>query len=204
METQKTVSHQKSPERGDTPEQTVARERLAALIVRVASGDEAAMEEVYRHTSVKIYSLLVQMLPDRPTADEVLQEAYLAIWRRADSFSMSRASPMTWIITIARNKAIDRLRSERHSRRNDALDALPVDPVDQQPSALELMETSDDHKRLHSCLDQLDSHQRQAIRTAFFAGETYDELARRSHVPLGTMKSWIRRGLLQLKTCLET
>ncbi len=174
-----------------------------ATLKRASLDDEAAMEEVYRLTSAKIYALLLRILPDQSTAEEVLQETFLAIWRHADSFSDGHASPMTWIITIARNKAIDRLRSERQSRQTDALHTLLVEPADMQPSALAILETNDDHKRLRWCLDQLETHQREAIRTAFFTGVTYHELAQRSDVPLGTMKSWIRRGLLRLKNCLE-
>ncbi len=180
-----------------------ARERLAEDIVRAGNGDKAAMERVYKQTSAKIYALLLEMLTERATADEVLQETYLAVWRGAHRFTSGRASPMSWLITIARNKAIDRLRSERLSRRSRALDDLAVEPSDPHPSVLMRLEAAEDRDRLHWCIDQLEARQRDAIRTAFFSGMTYDDLAQRAEVPLGTMKSWIRRGLLRLKACLE-
>jgi RNA polymerase sigma factor (sigma-70 family) len=180
-----------------------AREALGLALLRTARGDEAAMATVYKRTSGRIYALLLQMLPDQATADEVLQDTYLAVWRRADSFAQGRASPMTWLITIARNKAIDRLRSDQVARGSRPLDDLAVEPRDPGPSPLNRLEAGDDDRRLHWCIDQLEARQREAIRTAFFSGITYDELARRENVPLGTMKSWIRRGLVRLKACLE-
>lgn len=181
-----------------------ARERLAEDIIRAGYCDEAAMERVYKQTSAKIYAVLLEMLTDRATADEVLQDTYLAVWRGAHRFTSGRASPMSWLITIARNKGIDRLRGERLSRRSRALDELAVEPSDPHPSVLVRIEADEDRDRLHWCIDQLEARQRDAIKTAFFSGMTYDDLARRSGVPLGTMKSWIRRGLLRLKACLET
>lgn len=162
------------------------------------------MERAYRRSSGKIYALLLAMLKDANAADEVLQDTYLAAWRGAASFAPERASPMTWLITIARNKAIDRLRADSPQQRQGSLDDLAVEPADPRPSALTRIEASEDRARLHWCLDQLEDRQRNAIRTAFFAGVTYADLAERAGVPLGTMKSLVRRGLLRLKACLET
>ncbi len=181
-----------------------ARDRLSLLLKLVASGDKEAMSEVYKLTSGRLYALLLQMLPSRGDADEVLQEAYLTVWRRARSYTPGQASPMTWLITITRNKAIDRLRSDKNARKAEPLDDLTEEPVDDKPSAFNQIETDQEHQRLHYCLGQLEDRQRDAIRTAFFSGVTYQELAERAAVPLGTMKSWIRRGLIRLKACLET
>jgi RNA polymerase sigma factor (sigma-70 family) len=180
-----------------------AREALKLALFRAGQGDEAAMATVYKQTSGRIYALLLQMLPNKATADEVLQDTYLAVWRKADRFAQGRASPMTWLITIARNKAIDRMRSEHVARSSQPLGELMAEPRDPAPSALARLETDDDRRRLHGCIDQLEARQREAIRAAFFGGVTYDELARRENVPLGTLKSWIRRGLVRLRACLE-
>jgi RNA polymerase sigma-70 factor (ECF subfamily) len=180
-----------------------ARDRLSLLLKLVASGDREAMSEVYKLTSGRLYALLLRMLPTQGDADEVLQEAYLTVWHRAGTFTPGQASPMTWLITIARNKAIDRLRSDKYVRGTGPLDDLSEEPADENPSALSLIETDQEHKRLHQCLDALEDRQRDAIRTAFFSGVTYQELAERASVPLGTMKSWVRRGLIRLRACLE-
>lgn len=187
---------------GEEASREALRHALAALLQRVADGDEGAMEIVYRSTSAKLYGLLLRMLPDRGMADEVLQDTYLAVWRRADSFVSGEASPMSWLIAIARNKAIDRLRSERNRPRGAALGEA-ADPPDPAPSPLGRLEAGDTRRRLEWCIDQLEARQKAAIRTAFFSGVTYEDLARREGVALGTMKSWIRRGLLRLRACLE-
>lgn len=187
----------------DSETRRKAGARLSEDITRVSAGDREAMERVYRNTCGRVYALLLQMLPERTAAEEVMQESYLAIWRRADRFVPGQASPMSWVLTIARNKAIDRLRSDRVTRRSAALDELVVEPADPEPTALMQLEASAQRDRLHWCLDQLENRQSDAIRTAFFTGLTYDELAKRVGVPLGTMKTWIRRGLIRLKACLE-
>ena len=130
-----------------------------------------------------------------------MSEVYLTIWRRAGAFEPGRASPITWLATIARNRAID---WRRAAGRKVAvtIDEAP-EVADPDPSAEEQLVTRDEDKRLHLCLDQLDEKQRGAIRTAFFDGLTYAELAEREGVPLGTMKSWVRRGLMRLKDCLS-
>jgi len=197
------LSNSTSRSRTDQETRRKAGARLSEDITRVSTGDHEAMERVYRSTCGRVYALLLQMLPDRATAEEVMQESYLAIWRRADRFVPGQASPMSWVLTIARNKAIDRLRSDRLTRRSAALDELVVEPADPEPTALMQLEASAQRDRLHWCLDQLENRQSEAIRTAFFTGLTYDELARRVGVPLGTMKTWIRRGLIRLKACLE-
>lgn len=188
---------------GDSAAREKAREHLSLLLRLIANGDQDAMAEAYKLTSAKLYGVLLQMLPDKGAADEVLQEVYLTVWRRAGSFSKAQGSPMTWLITITRNKAIDRLRSDKHTRKSRPIEDVSHELADEEPSALKKLETHQDAQRLHWCLDQLEDRQREAIRTAFFAGVTYQELADRSSVPVGTMKSWIRRGLLRLKACLE-
>jgi RNA polymerase sigma-70 factor (ECF subfamily) len=178
------------------------RNLIAAALGRIPSGDRSAVQTVYRLTSAKLFGVALRILGERSEAEDVLQEVYVTVWRKAADFDANRASPMTWLIAIARNRAIDRLRVTRHSRRME-----PIEQADDVPDGAAgadgALENAQDHVRLHGCLDGLAAHERGALRGAFFDGNTYEELAARMSVPLGTMKSWIRRAMIKLKACLE-
>ncbi|UHQ21125.1 sigma-70 family RNA polymerase sigma factor [Lysobacter sp. KIS68-7] len=178
------------------------RRGLERLLASVARGDAQAFERLYHATSAKLFGVCLRLLPDRSDAEDVLQDAYAAIWRKAAQYDASIASPISWLAMIAHNKAIDRLRSEGIARN------VPIefadDVSDTSPGASQLAEHAGETRRLDQCLEQLEARRRTLIRTAFFDGATYEELARRTDTPVGTVKSWIRRGLLQLRTCLET
>lgn len=178
------------------------RALLAAALARIPAGDRAALQTVYRLTSAKLFGVVLRILGERSEAEDVLQEVYLTVWRKAADFDAGRASPMTWLIAIARNRAIDRLRASRVSRRMEPIDAA-ANLADDAPAADSALEQAQGNARLHACLDGLAGHERSALRAAFFDGNTYEELATRMNVPLGTMKSWIRRAMIKLKTCLE-
>jgi RNA polymerase sigma-70 factor (ECF subfamily) len=172
-------------------------------IAGVARGDPEALRALYRTTSAKLFGICLRILGDRGEAEDVLQEVYVTVWRKAHLFQPERGlSPMTWLAALARNKAIDRLRSRGRLRRADPLDAAS-EVRDPAASALEGLELDGERRRLERCLAELDERQSTAIRTAFFEGTSYPELADRLGTPLGTLKSWIRRGLLKLRTCLE-
>lgn len=180
----------------------LTRDELAVLLGEAGRGDRAAFRQVYEATSAKLLGVCLRILSDRQLAEDVLQDTYLTVWRKADSFDASRASPITWLVTIARNRSIDRLRSGAAMRKSTSVDeALGL--ADDGPSASEMVEQGQEVARLNGCLDQLEDKVRGCIRTAFLEGVTYDALATRENVPLGTMKSWIRRGLLRLRSCLE-
>jgi RNA polymerase sigma factor (sigma-70 family) len=179
-----------------------ARSQLVAALTRVASGDRAALRLVYADTAAKLFGICLRILNDRTEAEDVLQEIYLTVWRRAGSFDPGRASPITWLVAIARNRSIDRLRSGAASRRVEPIEAAE-DVRDPAMPALDRLEASQQNVRLSACLEKLEGRQSAAIRAAFLDGKTYEELAERMGVPLGTMKSWIRRGLLKLRNCLE-
>jgi len=177
-----------------------ASHELNPLMRSVASGNRGALAELYRRTSGKLFGICLRLLGSEAEAEDVLQEVYLIVWHKADRFDPGKASPITWLAVLARNKAIDRLRIRR----------LPTDPIDSAseigdggPSALDVLETRQEQQRLANCLDELEEQQRSMIRSAFLDGATYPELAEREGVPLGTMKSWIRRGLLRLRGCLQ-
>lgn len=173
---------------------------LSDMLGRVATGDRAAFEEVYRRTSVKLFGVCLRILPVRQEAEEALQEAYLSVWRRAASFDPSRGTAMTWLITLTRNRAVDRLRA------GGKIATAPVELAEQvpdaAPSASAMLESSEDEERLAYCLGTLETGDAGLIRTAFFEGSTYAELAARAATPLGTIKSRIRRALIRLRECL--
>jgi RNA polymerase sigma factor (sigma-70 family) len=177
-----------------------ARARLVRALGDVAGGDRAALKTVYEMTAAKLMGVCLRICQDHAAAEDVMQEVYLKVWDRAGRFDASRASPITWLCTIARNTAIDWRRARRMG------DTSPVEAVldlpDGRPSADALLEAGETRARIFDCLDALDEKTRGAIRAAFFQGRTYPELAAAAAVPLGTMKSWIRRGLLQLRGCL--
>jgi len=178
------------------------RSQLAAALARVASGDRVALQLVYEMTSAKLFGVCLRILNNRSEAEDVLQDVYVTVWRKAAAFDPGLASPITWLVTIARNRAIDRLRASAMTRRMEPIET--ADAVsDPAPGAAERVEMAQQHQRLAGCLDELEGRQAAAIRAAFLDGTTYEELATRMGVPLGTMKSWIRRGLLKLRACLE-
>ncbi|MDR5837694.1 sigma-70 family RNA polymerase sigma factor [Caballeronia sp. LZ034LL] len=176
------------------------RERANRLLVSVASGDEQAFATLYRDTSARVFGVIVRMVHDRAEAEDILQDVYASAWRRADTFDPARGSAITWLITLGRNRTIDRLRQHREELLGD--DETP-ELADEAPTPAAAAEWNEERRRLELCLDRLEAPQKSAIREAFFTGATYSELAQRLAVPLGTMKSWIRRSLTQLKTCLE-
>ena len=177
------------------------RQRLVQALVAVGDDDRAAFATLYQLTSAKLFGICLRICGERQAAEDVLSEVYLTIWRRAGAFEPGRASPISWLATIARNRAIDWVRANSRHRTAPA-DAI-ADMADERPLASEAMLADEQQQRLHLCLDQLDDRQRGAIRTAFFDGLTYAELATRQAVPLGTVKSWVRRGLMRLKDCLK-
>ena len=177
------------------------REELNRLLIQTGRNDQKAFAELYKRTSSKLFGVCLRMLRDRSEAEEVLQETYTTVWRRAAGFDAAKASAITWLITLSRNKAIDRLRQHREELMDDP--SKLEQTVDDQPTPAAGAETSQEYGRLQHCLDALEPQQRDSVREAFFTGATYNELATRSKVSLGTMKSWIRRSLMQLRVCLE-
>ncbi len=185
------------PDRGDAD---TARQRLVEALVATGNEDRGAFRTLYDLTSAKLFGVCLRICGDRQAAEDVLSDVYLTIWKRAGAFEPGRASPISWLATIARNRAIDWRRSTGRAAPIRVDDIAEV--ADDRASAEEVMLVDERAAQLYGCLDQLDQRQKDAIRTAFFEGLTYAELAQRDAVPLGTMKSWVRRGLLRLKDCL--
>ncbi|MBB3824087.1 sigma-70 family RNA polymerase sigma factor [Xanthomonas arboricola] len=172
------------------------------LLTATAGGDRHAFEALYRQTSPKLFGVCLRMIPQRAEAEEVLQDVFTLIWHKAGQFDPSRARGLTWLAMIARNKAIDHLRANAPQRRNVALDDAG-ELRDGDVSPLERTERASTRQRIDHCLAELEPPRSELIRTAFFEGITYEELAARTDTPIGTVKSWIRRGLAKLKACLE-
>jgi len=179
----------------------VTPDDLSNMMSRIADGDRDALRQLYQATSSKLFGVCLRILSDKDESEDVLQEVYVTIWRRADRFDRSRASVMTWLSTIARNRAIDRLRARGPLAHAEQVEELEI--ADPAPAATALLESAEAAGALQRCLAELDDRTEHAIRTAFFEGVTYEALARRLDAPLGTVKSWIRRGLMKLKGCLE-
>ena len=178
-----------------------ARARLVEALVATGREDRSAFRTVYDLTSAKLFGVVLRICNDRGAAEEVLSDVYLTIWKRAGAYEPGRASPISWLATIARNRAIDWRRAAGRTP-STPLEEAP-DIADDRASAFDLLAQDEGARALHLCLDALDDKQRGAIRTAFFDGLTYAEIAEREAVPLGTMKSWVRRGLIRLKECLD-
>lgn len=166
---------------------------LNALLAAVAASDRNALAELYSRTAPQILGVVSRMLPRREVAEEILHDAYLRIWHNAATFSPQRGSAMAWMVAIARNAALDRLRRQR---REIPLEDLPdYDAPADEPNG-------PGAQALAGCLQELDLEQRNCILLAYYHGLTHDELAQRLGRPVGTVKSWIRRSLLRLRKCL--
>lgn len=185
---------------GATEADNKARARLTDALVRTAAQDARAFRLVYRLTAAKLFGICLRICGERKAAEDVLQDVYLTVWMRADGFDATRGSAIAWLATIARHRAIDWRRANRPPV---ASDAMLTEIVDGAMSAPDRMLLDERERMLHLCLELLEERQRSSIRTAFFDGLTYAELAERAAVPLGTMKSWVRRGLLRLRECLD-
>ena len=180
---------------------TVRRDELSGLIARVAQGDRKALASVYDRTSAKLYGVCLRIARDQSAAEEILQDVYLKVWNRAGRFDPAFGSPITWLCAIARNTAIDWAR--RYGKPTMPLIDIADRPDPEIDGPLEIMAANESRAHIFDCLEALPVNQRRAIRLAFFDGSTHAELADIMQVPLGTTKSWIRRGLQQLRGCLQ-
>ena len=190
-----------SPDQNKKDAAFAARRTLTEALMLTGEEDRLAFGRVYQLTSAKLFGICLRICGSRQAAEDVLQDVYLTVWRRAAGYDPGRSSPITWLATIARNRAIDWRRASGASPpdRSDEEAAAIVDPA---PRPGDLMTLDESERLLHRCLEALDVLTRAAIRTAFFDGLTYAQLATRADVPLGTMKSRVRRGLAHLKECL--
>ncbi len=180
---------------------TRERDLLSDALARVSLGDKKAFEFLYRRTSAKLFGVCLRIFGNRNEAEEALQDAYLTIWNRAAAFDRDKASPISWLVAVTRNKAIDRLRTRDKGKAVDLNEALLI--ADPSPDAEMQLTEKDDAKVMDRCIDRLDDRDASFIRAAFWNGRTYADLAVAESKPLPTIKSRIRRALINLRHCLE-
>ena len=173
---------------------------LEGLLRAIASGDRAAFRRLYDATQAKLYGVVLRILRDRAQADDALQEIYVRIWDKAADFDPNKASALTWMATIARNRAIDLLRSLRSAAGTNAQEIEDLPAETSEP--LEARHRSEELQRLLACLAGLDEERRQMILLAYYRGATREALSRRFERPVPTVKTLLHRGLAQLRECL--
>ena len=179
-------------------------ELLARWLQASAGGDRRAFQALYRAASPHLFALLLRMLKRRDWAEEALQDCFLKVWQKSETYAPARGAPMTWLMTIARYRALDLLRMKRPEVPEAEVTAMPI---------LELNPVDDPERRaaereglglLERCMQSLQPEQRQSVLLAYYEGYTHSELSRKFKTPLGTVKSWLRRGLQKLQECLGT
>lgn len=175
---------------------------LEELLRQCAQGQEAALKTLYQQTSPRLFALATRILRRSDWAEEVLQESFLRIWRTAGQFSAERSHAMTWMTHIVRNRCIDLLRRP-DTERPEPDDAILEAWADEAAGPLERLRSHQDSQRLADCLALLEPKQRMAIVLSFFDDLSHREIADRLSSPLGTIKSWVRRGMVHLKRCLS-
>lgn len=180
-------------------EMRVSRETLTSALERVAVGDKAAFETLYAATSAKLYGIIIRILGRPDLADEILQEVYIRVWQRAGEFDPASGSPITWMVSIARNRALDETKRKTMRSLEECPEVLEI-PGEDNPSLNH--ERNDELRRLLDCLDRLEPDRRQIVLLAYDYGMTREEIANRVGRPVGTVKTLLRRSLARLKDCL--
>jgi RNA polymerase sigma-70 factor (ECF subfamily) len=173
---------------------------LVWLIAAVAKGDEAAFERLYAATRAKLYGVVLRILRRADLADEVMQDAYLRIWRSAGEFDPNRATPITWMVAIARNRALDVVRKKGEASIED--EAPATEAASEEPTPLARHEMTDQLRRLLACLGDLEEERRRLVLLAYYSGWSREQLAEKFETPANTVKTWLRRSLLQIRECL--
>jgi len=172
---------------------------------RIQDGDERALRDLYRTYKDLIFGLLLSILNNRQEAEDCLQEVFTQVWEKADRFNPERGKPYSFIVTLARNKAIDRTRSsgyKNQERQDNVINDFTMVPVDADNSPLEETERSDRANRVRSALQQLPEKERRVLRIAYFEGLSQSEIAERTGIPLGTVKYRTRQGMIKLRDML--
>jgi RNA polymerase sigma-70 factor (ECF subfamily) len=173
---------------------------LVWLLAAVAKGDQSAFERLYDATRAKLYGVLLRILGKPELADDVMQETYLKVWKMAGKFDPTIASPITWMVAVARNRAIDIVRRGNEVSVEEAPEALAV--ADQAPPPLARREMTEELRRLLSCLGKLDPEKQRIVLLAYYSGWSREQLARKLDIPVNTIKTWLRRSLLEIRECM--
>jgi RNA polymerase sigma-70 factor (ECF subfamily) len=188
------------------------RAALAAMLARVALGDRRAFEQLYQATSAHLLGVILRIQRDRALGEDLLQDVFVNVWRAAQGFDAARAQPMTWLISIARNRAIDSLRRQKteprtvssHGHDDDGNDTSLIESVASDAAGpLELLQDAAQQRAVTRCIGALSREQQQCVALAYYQGLSHSEVAQHLSQPLGTVKSWVRRALMALKDCLS-
>ncbi len=180
------------------------------MLARAGLGDRAAFSTVYQRSSSHLFAVILRINRDRAQAEDILQEVYVNVWRAASGFDAAQSQPMTWLTSIARNRAIDSLRrassqprlTSSHGSTDEGIDVYD-ETADDAPGPLELLNQAALARQLQRCMEDLSAPQRQSLALAYFDGLSHAEIAETMAQPLGTVKSWVRRALQALKPCLD-
>ena len=187
----------------DPGKQLERNARLMELLARTALADQRAFAELYRMTSAHLYAVALRILRDAGEAEEVLQESFVNVWHHAGSYVAAKSQPLTWLTSIVRNRCLDQLRRREVATVTLDDDEEGLSIAAEDPTPLEMLLSGADARAVGACVEALEQGQKQAIALAFFQGLSHGELAKHLRQPLGTVKSWVRRGLERLKKCLE-
>jgi RNA polymerase sigma-70 factor (ECF subfamily) len=177
--------------------------RLAELLSQSALKNQNAFNTLYQLTSAKLYGVALRILRRQDWAEEVLQECYVNIWNHAGDYALAKSAPLTWMTSIVRNRCLDWLRRPHTEATGEEYEVAVDAWQDDSPGPLDQLTAASDAQALARCLEQLEAKQRQSIMLAFFNGLSHSELASHMKQPLGTVKTWVRRGLERLKVCLS-
>ena len=173
---------------------------LVSLIAAVAKGDEAAFERLYVATRAKLYGVVLRILRRQELAEEIIQETYVKIWNSAGQFNPELASPITWMTSIARNRAIDLVRKKSEVSIEEEPDAMEV--AADSPDPLARREMSEELKRLLECVGRLEPDRQKLVLLAYYNGWSREQLAEKFGSPVNTIKTWLRRAMLDIRECL--
>lgn len=184
------------------PPDNTTEQQLNEWIAAVVVHDERALSALYDATVTRVYGMILRIVRRPSLAEEVVEDTYFQVWRQALRFDPARGRAMTWLLSMARSRAIDALRREHRFQSESTELDLATEPVDPRPAADELLDAARGHADLHRALMKLDAHPRQLVALAFFNGLSHEEIASRTALPLGTVKSQIRRALLTLRKAL--
>lgn len=181
---------------------TPADDPLAGLLSRCALQDQAAFEQLYKISSAKLFAVAIRVVKRSDWAEDILQESFVNIWHHAPDYQTQKAAPLTWMTHIVRNRALDWLRRPQHEVVVDE-EEMENNWVDPAASLFEQLSQVREGVALDDCMRQVEAKSRQAIALAFWQGLSHSELAQHLQQPIGTVKTWIRRGLAVLKKCFE-
>ena len=176
------------------------KDEIEQLLVKVGLGDRLAFSQLFDTTSGKLLGICLRILGDRQAAEDAVQDSFIKVWRNANKYQVNQHGPLPWLNTIARNTAIDKLRSQKPTEdMTDYMEFMSSPGGDPEQAAIATSEAA----RILACLDELSADRRDAIKGAYLQGERYQDISERLNIPLNTVRTWLRRGLMSLRECMS-